>query len=199
MDTLIEREQVGSLGKKTRQRLKLLSKLPRKVSDANCVAFGMEDAVLSRTLLAALLLVVTAVGAMAQDHKVQVTTADFIKWGPAPPVLPKGAEMSVLSGDPGKSGTVTIRLKLPPNYKIPAHQHPTHEAVTVISGELHFGMGETLEEAKAQTLSQGGFVDLPADMNHFAFSLGGAVVQIASEGPFAIKYVNQEDDPSKTK
>ncbi len=54
---------------------------------------------------------------------------------------------------------------MPSNYKIPAHQHPTHEAVTIISGELRFGMGDKLDEAKAQTLSQGGFVDLPADMN----------------------------------
>ena len=42
-------------------------------------------------------------------------------------------------------------------------------------------------------------MDLPANMNHYAFSGGGeAVVQINSEGPFEIKYVNPSDDPSKT-
>jgi uncharacterized RmlC-like cupin family protein len=129
---------------------------------------------------------------------IHVLDAGSLKWGAVPPVLPKGAEMAVLSGDPGKSGPFTVRLKMPPNYKIPAHQHTTHEAVTVISGELRFGMGDRLDESKAQSLGQGGFVDLPAQMNHFAFSETGAVVQINSEGPFAIKYVNPADDPSRT-
>ena len=29
---------------------------------------------------------------------------DAIKWGPAPPGLPPGAQFAVLSGDPGKAG-----------------------------------------------------------------------------------------------
>ena len=148
-------------------------------------------------LLAGLLLAGTAASSIAQDHQVHITSANSIKWGPAPPVLPKGAQMAVLAGDPGKSGTFTVRLKVPANYKIPAHQHPTHEAVTVISGEMGFGMGDKLDEKKAQTLGRGGFVDLPANMNHFAFSQKGGVVQIDSEGPFTIKYVNPKDDPSK--
>jgi hypothetical protein len=44
----------------------------------------------------------------------------------------------------------------------------------------------------------GAFVDLPADMNHFAFSTAGAILQINSTGPFAIKYVNPADDPSRS-
>jgi uncharacterized RmlC-like cupin family protein len=106
--------------------------------------------------------------------------------------------MAVLSGDPGKSGPFTVRLKFPANYKIAAHQHPTYEAVTVLSGEFHIGMGDKLDEAKSQALGPGGFVFLPEKMNHFAFSGGETVVQINSEGPFALTYVNPADDPSKT-
>ena len=136
--------------------------------------------------------------ALAQDHKVQAMTADAIKWGPAPPVLPAGAQMAVLAGDPGQKGPFVIRLKMPSNYKIPAHQHPAAEAVTVISGDFLFGMGDKLDEAKAEKLGAGGFVDLPPNMNHFGFSGGGEViVQINSDGPFGIKYVNPADDPSK--
>ena len=70
---------------------------------------------------------------------------------------------------------------------------------TVIAGDFRFGMGDRLDEAKAETLGPGGFVDLPANKNHYAFSGSGEViVQINSEGPFAIKYVNPADDPSKT-
>jgi quercetin dioxygenase-like cupin family protein len=136
---------------------------------------------------------------VAQDHKINAMTPDALKWGPAPPALPKDVQIAVLAGDPGKAGPFVVRLKIPSGAKIPAHQHPTAEGVTVISGELRFGMGDKLDESKAEKLGPGGFVDLPANMNHFAFSGGGeTIVQINAEGPFAIKYVNPADDPSKT-
>src|ERR1700693_6628862 len=72
--------------------------------------------------------------------------ADGLTWGPAPPVLPKGAEIAVLSGDPSKDGLYVLRLKMPANYKLPAHNHPTTEYVTVISGKFHIGMGDKLDE-----------------------------------------------------
>jgi hypothetical protein len=145
------------------------------------------------------LLVGTSLAALAQAHTGHyATTADAVQWGAAPPVFPKGAQMAVLSGDPGKSGPFTVRLKFPANYKIAAHQHPTYEAVTVLSGEFHIGMSDKLDEAKSQALGPGGCVFLPAKMNHFAFSGGETVVQINSEGPFALTYVNPADDPSKT-
>jgi hypothetical protein len=70
--------------------------------------------------------------------------------------------------------------------------------VTVISGNFNIGMGDKLDGAKAEKLAAGSFVDLPANMNHFAFADSEAVVQINSEGPFAINYVNPADDPSKS-
>ena len=152
----------------------------------------------SLMLMTALLLATTGT-LLAQDQMAaHAMRADQLKWTPAPPVLPKGAQISVLSGDPDKAGRFTIRLKTPAGYKGPADSHPTAERVTVISGDFHFGMGDKLDEAKAQKLSSGGFVDLPANMNHYAFTSTEAVVQIDSEGPFAIKYVNPADDPSKS-
>jgi hypothetical protein len=43
-----------------------------------------------------------------------------------------------------------------------------------------------------------GFVDPLANLNDFAFTPAETVVQINSDGAFAIKYVNPADDPSKT-
>lgn len=105
--------------------------------------------------------------------------------------------MAVLSGDPGQAGPFTVRLKMPAGYKIPAHRHPHTEPVTVISGELHFGVGDKLEEKGVRKVGPGGFVDLPANISHFAFANVETVIQINSEGPFAIEYVNPADDPSK--
>jgi uncharacterized RmlC-like cupin family protein len=150
-------------------------------------------------MLPAALLLATTGALLAQDPKAgHAMRADQLQWMSAPSALPKGAQMSVLSGDPTKAGSFTVRLKAPAGYKIPAHSHPTAERVTVISGDFHFGMGDKLDEAKAEKLGSGGFVDLPAKMNHFAFMSTETVVQIDSEGPFVITYANPADDPSKS-
>jgi anti-sigma factor ChrR (cupin superfamily) len=123
--------------------------------------------------------------------------ADGLTWGVAPPVLPKGAQIAVLSGDPSKDGLYVLRLKMPANYKIPAHNHPTAEYVTIISGKFHIGMGDKLDEKKGVELRAGGFGAAPAHMNHYAWASEDTVVQVHGQGPFAITYVNPADDPSK--
>lgn len=125
--------------------------------------------------------------------------ADSLKWGPGPANLPKGAELAVLSGDPGKAGLFTIRLKVPAGYAIAAHHHPTSEYVTVISGDFGLGMGDKLDKTKGMVLHPGGFAEAPAGMNHFAWAESDAVVQVHAEGPFALTYVNPADDPSTMK
>jgi len=126
----------------------------------------------------------------------QVNPGD-LKWGAAPPIFPVGARMAVLSGDPGKTGMFVIRLQMPPGYKIPAHNHPTDEYVTVVSGDLSLGMGDKLDPTMSAKLTAGGFGVAHAGMNHFAFSTGGAVVQVSAEGPFGMTYVNPADDPTR--
>jgi uncharacterized RmlC-like cupin family protein len=132
----------------------------------------------------------------AQDMAKPVNATD-IKWGPAPNVFPAGAQMAVVSGDPFKTGLYAVRLKLPADYKIPAHNHPTSEYVTVLSGDFHIGMGNKLDPQKGELLGAGGFAEAPAKMNHYAWTTSEAVVQVHGEGPFAITYVDPADDPSK--
>lgn len=120
-----------------------------------------------------------------------------VKWGAAPPSLPPGAQMAVLAGDPTKSGIFTVRLKTPAGYKIPLHTHPTDEGVTVISGTASFTMGGGSGAAK--TLPAGGFVLMPAGMQHSAAATSDAILQVTAQGPFVINYVNPADDPSNKK
>jgi len=122
-----------------------------------------------------------------------------MKWGPAPPVLPAGAQFVVLSGDPAGKGMVTVRMKLPAGYVIPPHWHPTDEHVTVISGSLALGMGDKVDHKASKTLTAGGYGVAAANMHHFAWTKAGAVVQVNLMGPFAITYVNPADDPSHGK
>src|SRR6185503_5168074 len=79
---------------------------------------------------------------------------DF-KWVDAPAGLPKGAKMAVIHGDPSAPGLFAMRATLPAGYKVPPHFHPADENVTVISGELYMGMGDTWDESKGHALPQG--------------------------------------------
>src|SRR5690242_6616871 len=85
--------------------------------------------------------------AAADEHS--VLAPGDMKWGAAPPSLPKGAEMAVLYGDPSKDGLFAVRLKLPKGYSIPPHSHPKAEVVTVMSGTFRIGMGDTADASKA--------------------------------------------------
>jgi quercetin dioxygenase-like cupin family protein len=130
-------------------------------------------------------------------HMNLVTGPDNVQWGPAPPSLPAGAQVVILSGDPSKSGPFVLRLKMPPNYQIPAHHHSMAENVTVLSGDFHAGMGDKLDQSNAQVFKPGGFASLPANMNHYAWAGGETVVQIEGQGPFDIIYANPADAPGK--
>jgi len=139
-------------------------------------------------------LLVIGATCLTSTAQAQMNSGD-LKWGAAPSGLPAGAQLAVLSGDPGKQGMFTIRLKFPAGYSVPPHHHPTDELVTVMDGQLSLGMGDTLDRDKAGILAQGGYVVAPANMNHYAFTTGGATVQITAHGPFQIVYVNSADDP----
>ena len=120
------------------------------------------------------------------------------QWSPAPPLLPKGAEIAVLDGDPTKAVPYAVRLKFPAHYAIPAHSHPTDEHVVVTSGALVFGMGDVLDKHSSTNtrLTVGGFVDASANVNHFAFTRDDeTTIVLYGEGPVEFNYVNPNDDP----
>jgi quercetin dioxygenase-like cupin family protein len=158
--------------------------------------FNIREETMLRRLIPLTFVLAGASAALADDMKMPTNSAD-LKWGPAPAALPKGAEITVLSGDPSSDGLYVVRLKVPDGYKIPAHNHPTTEYVTVISGNFHLGMGDKLDEKNGIELTAGGYGEAPAKMNHYAWASSPSVIQVHGQGPFAITYVNPADDPSK--
>lgn len=164
----------------------------------NPMSRQMPKIVLASVALLACAWLVHPAGAAEMGHPGVFTPQD-VTWGPAPPFLPPGAQAAILEGDPSQAGPFTIRLSMPDGYKIPAHNHPTIEHVTVLSGEFHLGMGDKLDTASGKTLPAGSFGYLPARMNHYAWANGATVVQVHGEGPFAIDYVNPADDPRNAK
>ncbi|WP_439544023.1 cupin domain-containing protein [Hyphomicrobium sp.] len=134
--------------------------------------------------------------AQAGDGHTIVGASD-IKWSPAPPSIPPGAQAAVLYGDPGKEGLFVLRLKLPKGYRLAPHTHPKPEIVTVISGTFQLGMGETADQSKAKPLGAGSFLAMPPGMAHFGFTDEDTVIQLNSTGPWTLTYVNPNDDPRK--
>lgn len=120
-----------------------------------------------------------------------------IQWGDAPPVMPKGAKMAVLQGDPGKAGTFVARLQMPANYKIAPHWHTQDEDLTIISGTMYLAEGDKLATKHAHAMKAGAYHHLPGKTHHYAYTKGPTVVQINGQGPFDITYINPADDPSK--
>ena len=51
-----------------------------------------------------------SVSAIAADDHIAVS-ADQLKWGPAPPAFPKGAQFAVVAGDPTKEGLYVFRTQ----------------------------------------------------------------------------------------
>lgn len=147
-----------------------------------------------------LLLVATAAYAgiaVAQPEAQTMLAPKDLQWGPAPPALPKGAQLAVLHGDPGKSAPFVLRLKVPAGYRLAPHWHSQDEQLTVISGTFYLGLGDTVDTKAAHALPAGGFHYLPAKAHHYAYSKGPTVVQVSGTGPFDITYLNPGDDPQK--
>ncbi len=130
-----------------------------------------------------------------ETHAHKILSPQDVKWAPGPASLPSGAQVAVLHGDPGKEGLFVMRLKMPNGYQIPPHTHPGMEVVTVISGTFRLGMGETADPSKAQALPAGSLFVFPPGMAHYASADGETVVQISTNGPWGLTYVNPKDDP----
>ena len=117
-----------------------------------------------------------------------------VKWMPAPPELPQGAQVAVLAGNPTKPERYTMRLKLPNGYKAPPHWHTQDEQVTVLAGNLALYLGDSMT-SQPHVLEPGGYHFLPGGMHHAAEARGETVLQISGHGPYDFNYVNPADKP----
>lgn len=121
-----------------------------------------------------------------------------VRWSPAK-VLPRGAEVAVLEGDPDKAGFFTMRLRMPDGYRVPAHSHSQRERIVVLKGMLNLGMGGKFDPAKTDALTPGTYSSMPPGMNHFAWVKGETILQLSSIGPWTVAYVNPQEDPRLVK
>jgi hypothetical protein len=151
------------------------------------------------SIVAVLLLIAPAGWAAQAAPKAKAKKTTMLKWGPAPPIFPKGATMAVVKGDPGKAGEFVIQLSMPSGYKIPPHFHPTDEALQVKKGTFLVGMGDTIDLKSAKSMKVGEKGMVGAQMHHFGAAQGATIVQVTAMGPFALTYVNPADTPPAAK
>ena len=128
---------------------------------------------MKKTLIALSVVVAAAgLGASASwanpAHHTMVTPSD-LKWADVPS-LPPGAKISVIEGPMNEAVPFTVRLKLPADYKIPAHSHPGIEHVTVITGTFNMGTGDKLDASKTMALPVGSVAIMQPKTTHFAWT-----------------------------
>lgn len=118
--------------------------------------------------------------ALSEPLTPTVVTPDDHTWNKGP----TGPLRSVIAGDESKQGMYIFRAKFPANFRNEPHYHPDDRIGMVISGTLHVGYGETVDETKMKALPAGSIWTEPAQQPHFVWAKEGEVViQIIGNGP----------------
>jgi quercetin dioxygenase-like cupin family protein len=117
-----------------------------------------------------------------------------VRWS-VPPVLPPGALIAIVSGDPTAPGEFTLLVSMPDGYRLPPHLHPSHEHVEVREGALLVGVGDVLDPKQTRALEAGDSATAPAGIHHFSIARGRTVVSATFTGPYTITYLRAEDAP----
>ena len=99
-----------------------------------------------------------------------VSQTDSLHWI-VPPVLPPGALIAVVSGDPTCPGPFTLLVSMPNGYRIPPHSH-SFEHVEVKEGALLVGaVTGSIQDDPGP--GSGEWATAPAGMHHFSIAKGG--------------------------
>ena len=103
-----------------------------------------------------------------------------LKWGACPEGLPKGCQVAVLNGDPGKPNA-DVFLRLPGKAKVPPHKHTSAERIVIMQGTINV----TYEGSKPASVGKGAYLYSPAGVVHEATctSAEACVLFIAFEQP----------------
>ncbi|HXS23616.1 MAG TPA: cupin domain-containing protein, partial [Gemmatimonadales bacterium] len=106
--------------------------------------------------VAASLWLMAAPGAMAQV----LADSAHLQWVVAT-LLPPGARLAVLSGDPTAPVKTTMLVSMPDGYQLPPHSHPGYEHVEVRTGTLLAGMGDKVDPKQTHALAPGDSATAP--------------------------------------
>ena len=87
------------------------------------------------------------------------------------------------------------KAKSPSRWILPPPS-PAIGRILVLSGAFYLGAGEKFDSARTIPLSAG-YMHWPDKSPYFAFTTEETVLEIEGVGPWAVNYVNSDDDPTK--
>ena len=105
-----------------------------------------------------------------------------------------GVQVGDLEGG-NDSGPYTLRGRFPAGSVERPHWHPMMGHVTVLSGVVHFGLGEHFDSAATTAYRAGAFFLVPAHAPHFLWMEGETVIQNHGLGPYEVVFIDPKDDP----
>lgn len=145
----------------------------------------MHPALLTLTMSAAAF----AAGLTGCAHAPPIAASDSA-WTQGVRFAPMGnavlAEAATIAGSSSAAGLYTIRVRIAKGGSIPPHTHPDARILTVVSGEVYYGFGETVDLAQAKLYATGDVFVVPANAPHWSSATTSDVVyQEAGMGPSA--------------
>lgn len=141
-----------------------------------------------RSLFAAVLILGLPAIASASAPAPTIVLPSQIQWMPATMMGP-GVEVAMLAGNPMQKGPYVVRLRLADGTKLGPHFHGDTERVTVISGTLLVGLGDTMNVSQMTALPAGSYCVIPAGVHHYAMAQGQTVLQLDGNGPMTMTAV----------
>jgi quercetin dioxygenase-like cupin family protein len=116
-----------------------------------------------------------------------------VEWKPGPLA---GSRMALLAGDP-KTGMHHAFVEFEAGSFIGPHWHSTDEYVTVVSGTMLFGTGETADRKATRLYGPGSFVFVPARVPHYVWAKSDVVLSQTRSGAVDFHWIHPEDDPAR--
>jgi hypothetical protein len=129
----------------------------------------------------------------AEQERDVLIPAESIKLAPAlGPGLPPGVQSAVVFGNVGKPGVYVLRNRFPPNVTLNPHTHGQKWRIyTIMDGEVRFGFGTTVDQAKSVPLKPGSVVATFDKPHYFVTGPTGATLNVVADGPFVTNFVAQ--------
>jgi quercetin dioxygenase-like cupin family protein len=112
-----------------------------------------------------------------------IVTIQSAKWQQGTGAF-KDVQIAPIVGDPTASGAYYAYLiKIPDGVRVAPHSHGMTENVTVLSGTLMVGLGDTINPSAMMALAPGTVGSIPAGVHHYAMAKGDTVIEVSGIGP----------------
>lgn len=119
-------------------------------------------------------------------HASDVTFAD-----PPAGMMPAGAKIARLEGNPQVAKTFLMQVRLPGGARIAPTRHAVATRLVVVSGSLRIGFASEWNAAAFKEVGRGGVAIIPKNTWYFAQTSGTTVVQIFGVGPVELEWHEQ--------